>query len=922
MPNVTSIHLTVNDQAREARVSPDLFLVDYLRKELKLTGTKNGCNQGHCGTCTVIVDGKAVRSCIVKMARLEGSRVETIEGLARDGKMHPLQEAFVAEGAVQCGFCTPGAIMAAKALLDAQPAPTEKEIRKALKNNLCRCTGYASIVKAVQRAARQLAGEAQPPETAARSEETGDVVGARLVGKDILSKVTGQIQYADDVSEEGMLYGRVLWSDHPHAEILGIDTAAAAQLPGVRAVLTAKDVPGVNRIGILRRDQPAIADRVRFIGDPVAVVIAETEEIARQAVERLVVDYRPLPGVFTPTDAAAPNAPLVHETGNLCHQESIERGNVREAFQKAAVVVEQTYTTPFVEHAFLEPESGIARPTENGGVLIEIGTQCAYDDQAQLCDALALPPEKVRVVQRPMGGAFGGKEDIILHFFLAVGALRTGHPVKMTLERQESLRTHPKRHACTMRYKTAASADGHLLAVESDIVLDTGAYASLGPDILENMLTFGAGPYYVPNLQLAAKAYYTNNVPGGAMRGFGVPQVTFAMESQMDAMARALKMDPFAFRRLNALDVGLALASGHILESSVGIKSTLDAAQAALRTVALPASGKKVGVGVACAVKNLGFGHGVAEDAGAIVELMPQGTFRVRVGISDYGQGSLTAMAQIAAQALGVPYARIKVLGADTALAPRTGPTTASRQTYLSGNALVAACDKLKTKILQYAKEELGLPADGLELKGGKLVHVPTGKSVDLSAVQSHLIAEERFLAPATVPFLREASRAGTPEQRLQRTHWAYSFSTHVAIVEVDEATGVVRVAQFIAAHDVGRAINPQVIEGQIAGGVSMGIGYGLSEAFIVEQGINRTKTLYDCHIPTAEDVPEILALIVEDPEPHGPFGAKGVGEAAALAPAAAVLNAIYDAVGVRITALPATKARVRAALKEAEAKA
>jgi len=920
MTDLVSIRLVVNGQELESKVSPDLSLMRYLRDGLRLTGTKNGCEQGHCGTCTVILDGKAVRSCIVKMSRVDGSSVETIESLARDGKLHPLQYAFLEEGAVQCGFCTPGMIMAAKALLDANPSPSEEEIRSALEHNLCRCTGYTSIVKAVKRAAQLIASGVRSMDPPVGDLKMEELIGASVVGKGLLAKVAGEAKYGDDLYEEGMLFGKVLWSAHPHAEIVGIESEAAEKMPGVRLVLTAKDVPGVNKIGILHRDQPAIAsDKVCFIGDPVAVVFAETEEIAEQAVHQIQVEYRPLPGVFSPEEAAAPGAPLIHETGNLCHQAYIERGDVEKAFQEATVVVEQTYTTPFIEHAFMEPESGVARPTDDGGVTVEIGTQCAFDDRAQLAEALALPVEKIRVKQIPMGGAFGAKEDIILHFFLALGALRSGRPAKMTLSRQESMRTHPKRHASKMHYKTAVGADGRLLTVEAHSVIDTGAYSSLGPDILENMLTFGAGPYYVPNLCLEAKAYFTNNIPAGAMRGFGVPQVTFAMESQMDAMARALRLDPFEFRLLNALDVGLLLASDHILESSVGIKRTLEAARDALCHPTPPSSEKKLGVGVASALKNIGFGHGTIEEAGAIAELTEEGSFRVRVGISDFGQGSLTAIAQIAAQELDVAYGQVEVLGADTALTPPTGPTTASRQTYLSGNAVIAACRQLKKKILKLAGEEFGVPTQELQIKQGKLIHLPSGRRFDLGILHGNLRAEERFRTPQTAPFSEEPSRWEQEGFASRRTHWAYSYVTHVAIVEVDEDTGGVKVLKFIAAHDVGRAINPQIIEGQIAGGVMMGLGYALSEEFVVKEGVNLSNSLRHCRIPTIKDQPEIIPLIVEDPEPTGPFGAKGVGEAACLPSAAAVINAIYDAVGARITSLPATKEKVLQAIREME---
>ena len=656
----------------------------------------------------------------------------------------------------------------------------------------------------------------------------GQPIGARLFQKSSLEHVRGETKYGDDYYEEGMLIGKVLWSEYPHAEILHIDTQATAQMPGVALILTANDVPGVNQIGIIVRDQPAIAgDKVRMIGDPVAVVFADTEENARQALGKLKVEYKPLPGVFSPEEAALPDAPLIHAKGNLLHSACLQRGDVDHAFREAAVVVEEIYSSPFIEHAFLEPESGIAIPDADGGVTLKIGTQAAFDDQAQLADALAIPKGMVRVIQIPMGGAFGGKAEILLHFFLALGALRSGRPVKMTLTRAESLRTHPKRHAAKMHYKTAVDREGRLLAVEAHSLLDTGAYASLGVDILENMLTFGAGPYYVPNLRLEAKAYYTNNITGGAMRGFGVPQVAFAMESQMDAMARALRMDPFKIRYLNALEVGLPLASDHILESSVGIKQTIQAVQEKLGELKIEKNGKKIGIGVASSLKNIGYGHGVFEDAGAIVELTSEGRYLVRVGLSDFGQGALIAMAQIAGQALEANPTSIEVIGADTLTSPPTGPTTASRQTFLTGNAIINACEKLKQKIFAFGEDELRLPASELRLVGDELIHSVSGQRFKLSEIKTQLSAEARYKSIPTIGFEQELETSfGDPQSR--RTHVAYSYATHAAIVEVDEKTGRVKVLTFIAAHDVGRAINPQIIEGQIAGGVMMGIGYAL----------------------------------------------------------------------------------------------
>jgi len=920
MEGLISVNLVVNGRAVEAKVKPDSFLLNFLRDNLGLTGAKNGCGTGHCGACTVIVDGKARRSCIVRMSRLEGSHVETIENLSKGDMLHPLQYTFMQEGAVQCGFCTPGLIMAAKALLDTDPSPTEEEIRSALEPNLCRCTGYAGIVPAVQRAGEMIRSGAAllDPATITRDDRDGSLIGASVLPKDLLGKVTGRPRFANDLYMENMLIGRIRWSDLPSAEILSVHTEEAEKMPGVALVLIARDIPGLNKLGIIRRDQPAIAaDRVRCISDPIAAVFAESEEIAQMAIDRIEIKYRPLPGVFSIEEAAAPDAPLVHETGNICHQAFIKRGDVQKAFEEAAVVHEDTYTTPVVDQAFLEPEAGLAWPTGGRGVVIEIGTQANFDDREQLALALDMPKEKIRVVQLPLGGAFGGKEDIILQFLLALGALRSGRPVKMVLCREESFRTHPKRHASKLRYKTAAGADGKLLAVEACIELDTGAYASLGPDVLENTVSFAAGPYFVPNLNLEAKAYYTNNPPCGAMRGFGAPQVAFAMEQQMDAMARVLGMNPFEIRLKNALDVGVPLATDHVLESSVGIKTTLQKARDLLHQLPRPDTRKRLGVGVASGMKNIGFGHGLVEEAGAIVELTEKGVFQIRHGVNEYGQGAHTAIQQIAAAELGVTYEQVETSYADTALSPRTGPTTASRQLYLSGNAVVKACREMKKKIFESAEEELNIPAAELDIRSRRLVHVPSGREFELNRLSTRLVTTARFRAPKTIPFAEEASGLGKPGFVSRRTHWAYSFATHVAIVEVDEETGQVQVLQMIAAHDVGRAINPRLIEGQITGAVVMGVGYALSEEFVVKDGVEYTRTFREYRLPTIKDQPQIFPIIVENPVPEGPFGAKGVGEAALIPVAAAIVNAIYDAIGVRITSLPARKSRVLAAIQE-----
>jgi len=811
-------------------------------------------------------------------------------------------------------------IMTAKALLNANPHPTLDEIKKTLSqnHNLCRCTGYIKIFEAIQLAAEWMADGRSQPEMASSQDRTS---GKSLIDPIAVDMVTGKNVFGDDIVMERMLHGKILWSAHPHARVLSIDTHEAEAVPGVVAVITAKDIPGKNQAGVVVRDQPAIAaDKVRYIGDSLAAVFAESEEAAGAAVQKIQVDYEVLPGVFSPDDAARPDAPKVHEAGNLLHHAEIVRGDVDKAFQECAVVVEDTYTTPFIEHAFLEPESGVAYPDGDGGVTLKIGTQTAFDDRTQLSEILAMPEGKIRVIQIPPGGAFGAKEDMILQQYLALGALKTGRPVKIVLSREESLRVHVKRHPAWMHFKTGADRLGHVLAIEADITLDTGVYASLGIDVLENTVVFAAGPYYVPTLRIRGRSWYTNNVLAGAMRGFGVNQVAFALEQQMDAMSRALGMDPFEFRLVNALDVGLPTATDHVLEEGVvSIKQTIRAARQAYSGVTLPASnGKKIGVGVACAVKNIGFGHAIPEDAGAIVELDACGNCLVRASQHEYGQGARMGLLKLAALTLGIPAERIEVLVPDTGVTPPTGPTTASRQTFLSGNAVVLACQALKDDLFGHAAEILGVEPERLRFQDGQIVDTQSDKVMDLKELGERFVVARRYVPPQTDGMLAvgQASHYGKPDFKSRVTHFCYAYNTQVAIVEADPNTGEVRVLRVISANDVGKILNRQAIEGQIHGGVVMGLGYALSEQFVVENGINLTDTLYKCRIPGADQVPEITCAIVEVPHPYGPQGAKGFAEAPSLATAPAIVNAIYDALGVRLTSLPADKKKVLQALQ------
>lgn len=869
-----SIHLVVNGVARQVNVTERTMLLDVLREELRLTGTKNGCGQGHCGACTVIVNGRAVRSCITRADRLDGARVETIEGLATGERLHPLQAAFIQEGAIQCGFCTPGMIMSAKALLDANPQPTRADVIAALEHNLCRCTGYGAIIRAIEK----VAGQVATPQPAAPEEPGLNVVGQPVPRPDARAKATGAAIYAADLFFDHMLHAKVVRSKYPHGRVVSIDVGRARSVPGVAAVLTARDVPGVRYNGHVRRDWPILVaegETVRYMGDAIALVAAETEEIASQAAELVSVEYEPLPGVFSPQEALAPGAPLLHESapGNLLRHIAVRKGDIGEGFAAAEVIVEREYQTPFIEHAFLEPEAGVAVPAPDGdGVTVYVGSQIPFDDRRVVAEALGVSLEKVRIVQTAVGGAFGGKEDVSVQPLVALLAMATGRPVKLVFTRRESILVHPKRHATTIRLKLGATRQGRLTAVEATIWGDSGAYASLGDHVMTRTATHLAGPYVVPHVKIDCYAAYTNNPPAGAMRGFGVPQAAFAIESAMDELSRVLELRPLELRRRNALTVGSVTATGQYLSESVGLMETIERVEAEVARLGnsvLEPSGpnKRRAWGFACAFKNVGLGNGAPDTAGAEVELTPSGGAIVRVGAAEVGQGLVGIAAQIAAEELGIPYESISVVVGDTACTLDGGATTASRQTFVTGNAVRQAARRVR----EMASLQGWSPG--------------SGRSVAASVV---------YQPPHTVPLGQEGDK-----------HFAYGYATQAALVEVDSNTGDVEVLKVVAAHDVGQAINPQAVRGQIEGGVVMGLGFALSEELELDHGITRNADLRRYRVPHVDKAPEVYAMIVQARAKEGPFGAKGVGEITSIPTAPAVANAVCAATGIRVTRLP-----------------
>ncbi|MBN1259124.1 MAG: molybdopterin-dependent oxidoreductase [Anaerolineae bacterium] len=912
------VKLSINGREYEVEAPEDRSLADVLRRELGLTGTKIGCGEGQCGSCTVLIDGRPVRSCVYPARRAAGKEILTIEGLAASWgdpeRLHPLQRAFIDHGAVQCGFCTPGVLMAAagfwnKYVANQSGPVTDEEIKRALGRNACRCTGYASILRAMQSAIHEYqTGEPRPPIDVETMEPLA-VIGHSHPRPDVVAKVTGAARFTDDYAFAGMLYGATLRAAHPHARILAIDASQARALPGVHAILTHQDVPGRNRHGLVYADWPVLCDdKVRYRGDAVAIVAADTPEIAAQALDLIQVTYEPLETVASAETARRPEAPKVHAEragGNLLEHIKVRHGDVAQGFAEADVIVEREYHTPTYDHFFMEPECSIAVPAgydeAHPKLTVYVGSQIPYADRDQVAAALGLPHEEVRVTGALIGGGFGGKEDVMGQIHAALLAEATQRPVKILYTRAESLLAHPKRHATVIRIKTGARKDGTLTAVEAELVGDAGAYASLSTKVLTRATTHATGPYDVPNAKVDCYAMYTNNPPAGAFRGFGVTQSAFAVEQNMDILAHALGMDPFELRRKNALQVGSTTATGQLLRESVGLLDCLAWVEEQVAQLPPPPEIPHVRIawGMAAAYKNTGLGGGADDAAAADVEVFPDGTAEVRSSSADMGQGLTTVVAQCVAEVLGLPFGKVRVLLSDTDLTPDGGPTTASRQTFVTGNAARLAAEGMRQRIATTAAKRWDIDPQTLSFAGGEI------RSGDRVATLAEAVAwlqnegrETRLTYHYHAPETRPLGQGGD-------MHVAFGFGVQAAQVAVDEATGKVQVLRIVAASDGGRAINPRALLGQIEGGIVMGIGTALSEEYRLEDGVPQTRRWADYQIPLIGDMPELILHIVEHPVAAGPYGAKGIGELPSIPTAPAICNAIYAATGKRIQTLP-----------------
>lgn len=841
---------TFSVNGKTVTVQQNQKLMRYLRDTLRLTSVKDGCSEGACGTCTILIDGKAVKACVQQTDRMHGKDILTVEGLS-DFEKEVYVYAFGTAGAVQCGFCIPGMVLCAKALLDGNPDPTESEIAHALRNNICRCTGYVKIIEAVNIAASILRTGIIP------EAETDWRIGARVPRLDVREKVLGYGVYTDDIELPGMLYGSAVRSKYPRARVLAIHTEAARALPGVACVLTADDIPCLHKVGHLKRDWDVMIEVGRithYLGDAIALVAAETPEILEQAKALVEIEYEELTPIRSPYEAMAEGAPQIHEGGNLLAHKHVRRGDADRAIATAPHVISGHFTTPFTEHAFLEPECAVAQPWGDDGVLIYCSDQSVYDTQHEICPMLGLMPEQVRVENKLVGGGFGGKEDVVVQHHAALIAYLLKRPVKVKFTRAESILIHPKRHPMDMDFTLACDDDGKILGVKAQVISDNGAYASLGGPVLERACTHAAGPYNYQNFEIDGWAYYTNNPPAGAFRGFGVTQTCFCVETLLNRMAHKLGISPWEIRYRNAILPGQTLPNGQIVDESTGLVETLEAVREVYESAKY--------AGIACAMKNAGVGVGIP-DAGRVRLCVEGGKLAIHTAASCIGQGVGTVLVQMVTECTNLPREQIHYDRVNTFGAPDSGTTSGSRQTLVTGEACRRAC-----ALFNAAR-------NGRALK-------------DMEG--------EEFYAE----YLAKTDPLGSDKPN-PVSHVAYGYATHVAIVGED---GMLE--RIIAAHDVGRAVNPLSVEGQIEGGVVMSTGYALTEQFPLDN-CKPTARFGTLGLLKATNVPKIDARIIEKPGLSLAYGAIGIGEITSIPTAPAIAEAYYRFDGKERNSLPLT---------------
>jgi CO/xanthine dehydrogenase Mo-binding subunit/aerobic-type carbon monoxide dehydrogenase small subunit (CoxS/CutS family) len=906
----TQISLSINGEVRPVRSDPRSRLSQVLREEFHLVGTKVGCDAGDCGACTVLINGQPVCSCLTAVGQLNGAKIETIEGLrATSPTFDRLQKSFLQHGAAQCGICTPGMLVSSVALLEENPSPGEAQVMDALGGVLCRCTGYRKIVRAVL--------EANQPSPVPATYVVSGPVGQRVERLDGRKKVLGQDIFGADEWPEDSLLLRVVRSPHHRAEFTFGDLEAYRRAhPGIHGIFTARDVPGKNCFGVIPQfsDQPVFAEsEARFLGEAVAAVVGDSAAIAALDLSLFPVAWKPLTAITQPEEALRPGASVVHASrpDNILVGGRVACGDVDDALRTADVCVEAEFETGFIEHAYIEPEAGFARRVSDR-IEVQACTQAPYNDLKDIAAILGIPESSVRIIPTAVGGGFGSKLDLSLQPFLAVAAWHLRRPVRMVYSRPESIRSTTKRHPSKIFCRAGATSDGKLVAMDFTADFNTGAYASWGPTVAARVPIHASGPYKVPHFRAVTRAIHTHLLPAGAFRGFGVPQGTIAQEQLYDALAEKVGMDKLEFRWLNALDDESPTVTGQVIGGGVGIRACFAALRprwqeahkeaAAFNT--LSHNSLRRGVGVA----GMWYGCGntsLPNPSTMRVGLKRDGRIALHQGAVDIGQGSATVVTQICAEALGAPLEKFDLLSGDTDITPDCGKTSASRQTFVSGKAAFLAGEQLKKNILKMAG---GCDCAKIHFLDCSLVIEDAGKkkAVGLRDLpldeRGYVVSAEATFDPATSPL--NANGQGIP-------YAVYGFGAHLAELEVDTELGTIKVLKITAAHDVGRAINPTLVEGQIEGGAAQGLGMALMEEFFPGKGEN----LHDYLIPTIGDMPPVESILIEDPSPAGPFGAKGVGEQALIPTAPAILNALYDAVGVRIRKLPATPDKVRAAI-------
>ena len=843
---------TVNGKLVETE--KEVSLLRFLRDDLKLKSIKDGCSQGACGTCTIIIDGKATRACVMTTKRAEGMNIVSVEGLS-DFEKEAFVYAFGSKGAVQCGFCIPGMVMSGKALIDRNPNPTENDIKEAIKGNVCRCTGYKKIIEGIDLAAQILRGDKKIDEELEKGDDFG--VGSNAFRIDVRDKVLGIGEYVDDMELKDMLHVSAVRTKYPRARVLDIDFSEALALEGVVAVYTAEDVPN-NKVGHIQQDWDVMiakGDVTRCMGDAICLVVAESEEILKKAKALVKVEYEVLEPVRNITEAMAEGAGKVHPNGNLCQSRHVKRGDAKEAIANSKYTITETFDTPFTEHAFLEPECAIALPYKDG-VKIYSTDQSVFDTRKEVAIMFGWDPSKVVVENKLVGGGFGGKEDVSVQHIAALCAYKLGRTVKAKFSRDESLAFHPKRHAMHGTFTLGCDENGIFTGLDCDIYFDTGAYASLCGPVLERACTHAVGPYCYQNHDIRGFGYYTNNPPAGAFRGFGVCQSEFALESIIDLLAEKVGISPWEIRYRNAIEPGKVLPNGQIADCSTALKETLEAVKDAYEA-------NYPNVGLACAMKNAGVGVGLP-DKGRAKLVVNDGVIEIYCGASDIGQGCATIFIQMAAETLNLPKSKFKNMGCNSELDPDSGTTSGSRQTLISGEAI--------RRVSLELKKDLDAAGGDLNKLNGKDYYAEYFEPTDKLG--------------ADVPF--------------PKSHVAYGFATHLVVLDEDG-----KVKKVYAAHDSGKVVNPISIQGQIEGGVLMSLGYALTEDFKLQDCVPKSKygTL---GLMRATDIPEIEAIYVEKEELLGvAYGSKGIGEIATIPTAPAVQNAYYKRDGKLRPKLP-----------------